>query len=333
MPKVSPRELVSAVLDAVQQSGWTGGLLSRVNENPRRFVVQEPTGEPREIWVYIWTLTPGGRPDRRTEYRIQRTGVTSPLPLNQDGLTLMLGYYPDLDMFAGFDVSRKRQFSPGSPSAYIDISAIHQGLQHGLAFNPDNDGVIAIGVRPDQFMNYALNAEALHREGADASMLPVLSRAASLEPIAAAELEALPAERRRVVQTISRLSREASFRQQVINAYGSRCAVTRTQLRLVDAAHILPVGAPGSIDHVTNGIALSPTYHRAFDNGLIFLAEDFTMRINPAKVVTLDTMRLTQGLEAFSSPLGRIHLPADTHQRPLIRLIRQANKYRLIPAI
>ena len=29
-------------------------------------------------------------------------------------------------------------------------------------------------------------------------------------------------------------------------AYDQRCAVTRIQLRLVDAAHILPVGAEGS---------------------------------------------------------------------------------------
>jgi putative restriction endonuclease len=54
-------------------------------------------------------------------------------------------------------------------------------------------------------------------------------------------------------------------------AYGNRCAVTRVQLRLVDAAHILPVGTTGSADHVRNGIALSPTYHRAFDAGLIYL--------------------------------------------------------------
>jgi len=57
----------------------------------------------------------------------------------------------------------------------------------------------------------------------------------------------------------------------VRNAFMPRCAVTRIQLRLVEAAHILPVGAPGSIDHVCNGLALSPTFHRAFDDALIYL--------------------------------------------------------------
>jgi len=53
------------------------------------------------------------------------------------------------------------------------------------------------------------------------------------------------------------------------------------QLRLVDAAHILPVHTEETIDDVRNGIALSPTYHRAFDGGLIYLDENYAMRINP----------------------------------------------------
>jgi putative restriction endonuclease len=305
-------------------------LLSAARRNPRRFLLQPPAGDPVEAWVYIWTLTHGGRANRPDEYRIQRTTVTSPLPLNPQGLTLLLGYYEDLDIIAGFDIVRKRVFTEGSPSVYIDINTVRQALQDGLAFHRDDDGVIAIGVRPDQFMNYALNAEAFHREGADAAALPIFNRAAALEPIPDAELQALPPDRQRVVQTISRLSRDASFRQQVLQAYGNRCAVTRMQLRLIDAAHILPVGAPGSIDVVNNGICLSPTYHRAFDHGLIYLAEDFTMRINPARVEMLRALSLLQGLDTISAPLGRIHLPADPRQRPAARMIRQANRFRQI---
>jgi putative restriction endonuclease len=59
------------------------------------------------------------------------------------------------------------------------------------------------------------------------------------------------------------------------------------QLRLVDAAHILPVGAVDSTDDVQNGVALSPTYHRAFDNALIFLDENLVMKINPSKELQL----------------------------------------------
>lgn len=102
------------------------------------------------------------------------------------------------------------------------------------------------------------------------------------------------------------------------------------RLRLVDAAHILPVGAPGSADDVRNGIALSPTYHRAYDNGLIYLDENFEMRINVRKQDELTRVRLHGGIETFKGPLGRIHLPPDKRQWPGASFIAKANRFRRI---
>jgi putative restriction endonuclease len=103
------------------------------------------------------------------------------------------------------------------------------------------------------------------------------------------------------------------------------------QLRLIDAAHILPVGAEESIDQVTNGICLSPTYHRAFDRALIYLDESLNMQINPAKEKELITHRLDGGLKDFKAYLGkRIHLPADRNQWPKGEFIHAANEFRRI---
>jgi putative restriction endonuclease len=102
------------------------------------------------------------------------------------------------------------------------------------------------------------------------------------------------------------------------------------QLRLVDAAHILPVGAPGSTDHVRNGIALSPTYHKAFDNGLIYLDTDYQMRLNEGLLHILQRLNLAGGLDAFRAPLGRVFLPPDQQQRPAADFVRRANKFRQI---
>ena len=137
-------------------------------------------------------------------------------------------------------------------------------------------------------------------------------------------------DRQRVVVEISRLSRDARFKQRVLFAYGNRCAVTRVQLRLVDAAHILPVGAPGSSDAVTNGLSLSPTYHRAYDSGLIYLDESCRMRLNEARLQVLQTLNLALGIEWFREPLGEIFLPPDPKQRPSPDLIRKANEFRQI---
>jgi putative restriction endonuclease len=330
MPAIKSNELVDAILDAFQDSGTSGILLSSPSRHPRRFLIQTEMGGI-EIWVFAWTLTHGGRPSLPNEYRIQMTTVSSPLLLNPKGYTVLLGYEPNLKMFAGFDLGRHQHFSTGSPSIQVDIASIHKALQDGLAFDKKGNNEIAVGIRPDQLVNYIANANELHRLGSSAAMYGLLTKASALEKIDERELMKLPKERRRIVSTVNRLSRIASFRQQVLTAYGNRCAVTRMQLRLIEAAHILPVGAEGSTDVVQNGIALSPTFHRAFDNGLIFLDENLKMRINPAKELQVVTLKLDGGLPELRGFLDkRIHLPPDKRQWPESNIIRKAINYRRI---
>lgn len=256
------------------------------------------------------------------------TAVRPPLALNPNGPTVLLGYEPGLEMFAGFDLTRHRTFTEGSPSVQIDIDALRSALQNGLAF----DGEIAVGIRHDMFLAYCENSASLHQTGATPVGAALLNQASSGAKLAVRDLRRLTQERQRVVREVSRLSRSANFRQQVLLAYDHRCAITRMQLRLVEAAHILPVAAgPTSIDDVTNGIALSPTYHVAFDRGLIFLDEQYAFRLNDDLAQRLRSQSVSAGLAEFARTLGRVHLPPDRRQWPDRRLIRQANRFRNIP--
>jgi len=89
--------------------------------SPRQFRVIPPDGDPFTVWIYIWTVTHGGYPRSTEEFRIQMTGVRSPLALNPDsnGFTILLGWDPNLRVFAGFDISRHRVFTTGSPSCRL----------------------------------------------------------------------------------------------------------------------------------------------------------------------------------------------------------------------
>lgn len=332
MPAVPPKVLVNAILDAIQQSGGTAIYMSGVDHiHPREFLVQH-LDRSFSLWVYIWTLTHGGRTSLPNEYRIQMTSVQSPLPLNSDGYTVLLGYYPDLGVFAGFDLRRHRVFTTGSPSVQLSIEALHEALQYGLAFRMKTNQEIAVGIRPDQMLTYALNAEAFHAYGSEAQTLKLLQKASQSQKITQEDIGVLSTERRKVVSTLVTYSKEANFRQQVLTAYDHRCAVTRAQLRLVDAAHILPVPAPESSDHVTNGLALSPTMHRAYDNCLIYLDSDYYVRLNDEKAGELSKLGLVAGITQLKSLLNiTIHLPADQNQWPKVKFIKRANEYRRIP--
>jgi putative restriction endonuclease len=103
-------------------------------------------------------------------------------------------------------------------------------------------------------------------------------------------------------------------------------------MRLVNAAHILPVPVTGSIDHVTNGIALSPTMHLVYDTCLIYLDENYFMRINKEKASELVALNLSAGLDQLKKYMdAKIHLPANKKQWPEPQFIKEANKHRLIP--
>lgn len=92
-------------------------------------------------------------------------------------------------------------------------------------------------------------------------------------------------DRSRVSYLGSRVVRERIFRQVVLRAYDSRCAVTGLKLingggrAEVQAAHIRPVEASGP-DIVSNGIALSGTAHWMFDRGLISLDDDLSILVS-----------------------------------------------------
>ena len=213
----------------------------------------------------------------------------------------------------------------------ISLSALLAARNFGWGFYTNQYNEIAVAFKPAEFVNYMQNAATLHAEGARA--VGVLNRVVRLEAVPAPEIEALPGPRKRIVEMVSRLARAANFRNQVVSAYEQRCAVTRVQLKLIDAAHIFPVEVPGSTDSVRNGICLSPTYHRAFDHALIYLTPDLKMKLNPAKLDKLKALNLAGGLDYFRHHLDQeIFLPANPLQRPAVEYIRKANAFRGIAA-
>ncbi|MYD91589.1 MAG: HNH endonuclease [Caldilineaceae bacterium SB0662_bin_9] len=331
MPAARPQVIVNAVIDAIQQSGSVTAYVSEsLRTHPRKFAVSY-LGQTYSLWLYIWTLTHGGRVSLPNEYRIQMTSVASPLDRNPNGLTALMGYCPDLKMFAGFDLKKHCIFTEGSPSVQIDIAAIYEARQSGLSFAAKDSNEIAIGVRPDHFWFYCLNADNLHLHGVEDNLAAILTKVIEIEEVPQQEITELVAERKQIVEKVHRYSRSAKFRRQVMSAYGNRCAVTGMQLRLVDAAHILPVTSDGSSDHVTNGIALAPTFHRAYDTCLIYLDENFVMKLNEEKIEELVTDDLGGEIHQFRSFLDKtIYLPVDMSQRPRLEYIAMANRHRRI---
>jgi putative restriction endonuclease len=80
--------------------------------------------------------------------------------------------------------------------------------------------------------------------------------------------------------------RGAAFKRKIPELYDHRCAITGLRVQnsravnLIDACHIVP-WADSYNDTITNGIALCPNMHRAFDRGLISIADDLRVLVSP----------------------------------------------------
>jgi putative restriction endonuclease len=120
---------------------------------------------------------------------------------------------------------------------------------------------------------------------------------------------------RRIEQIlVNRKIRDASFREKVIEAYESTCAITG--MRMVNgggrveaqAAHIWSV-QDGGPDVVQNGIALSATVHWLFDRHLITLTDDFGLLVSHNRVPS-------ELQSLFKNQLKQIRLPRNRNQWP-----------------
>jgi len=82
-----------------------------------------------------------------------------------------------------------------------------------------------------------------------------------------------------------RILRSHIFRKAVLYVYDKQCAISGLKIEsskqtlLVDACHIVPF-AKTYDDTIHNGIALSPTFHRAFDSGLIAISNNFKVLVH-----------------------------------------------------
>jgi hypothetical protein len=241
------------------------------------------------------------RPDNERRVQTTRPGDSDFLVVPNTS-TLLLGYEPDEDVYAAWDLHLRRwtRNPPGhpngspvaSPSAQTRQSKLDEAQRAGIAFHVHpvderlQDGATqereetVANFRPDHFGAYLtwLN--------------PRLVPTGQSPPARAFK--------RHHVAT-QRLARDARFAKTVIDAYGERCCFCGFGAGIIEAAHVRPV-ADGGPDTVTNGIGLCPTHHRLFDKGFILIspgalavtANDQLMRTR--KVPARDRQRVAEGI-------------------------------------
>lgn len=284
-----------------------------------------------KVKIYIWNITQGGYPRSALEYRIQ-------VKLNRGGgifepeagwILLILGWWEDGQVFAGFDYRMHQGRVAWSASFQIRLEALENASINGFSPYDKGNGEIAVAFRPEYFIEYATHVTAFHSFGESRPDYDILEAISTHQIVNDQDLERVPPQRRTALRTIRQSLRDHSFSNRVLTAYGNRCAFCDVQLKLIEAAHILPVSYDGSTDETCNGIALCALHHKAYDKTLLTFNQRYQIIHNEEKMMLLRQIGHDGGMDRFLRDLKRlINVPPDGRDRPFIQYVIDANRMR-----
>jgi putative restriction endonuclease len=122
--------------------------------------------------------------------------------------------------------------------------------------------------------------------------------------------------RRQYITTVTqRRLHQESFRQRVLQAYQTQCAMCRLRhVELLEAAHILPDGHPQGEPIVPNGLALCKLHHAAFDRHILGVRPDLIIEVRADILREVDGPMLKYGLQEMQD--RKIMVPHTDRLRP-----------------
>lgn len=321
-------DLLDIIIQAIRDDGWNAIYLSEPKFHPFRLKIYQGD-ESYNIRIYIWNLTHGGGPARPVdEYRIQITGVNQ-FEREIGGKTLILGWWKEGEVFAGFDYNKHIGSLGFSPSIQIREEALRKAHINGIAPWTKDNQEIAIAFRPDFFVEYLRNLESLHSFGESGYDMEVLSELTN-DPntVNDIQISTVNEERQVAITNVRKKIRDISFKSRVLTSYSNRCAFCSIQLKLIEAAHIIPVQHNGT-DETSNGVALCVLHHRAYDRSLVTFNSSYQIAYNEKEFDKLKEIGLDGGADRFVRDLRAvINLPPAINDRPHVEYIQLANNLR-----
>jgi len=115
---------------------------------------------------------------------------------------------------------------------------------------------------------------------------------------------------------------QAHFRRDILTAYAQRCCICELRERpLLDAAHIVPDRLPEGVPEVRNGLAMCPTHHRAYDQNLVLVTEQYRVEVQRDRLLHASSEATKRTLVDFDG--RRIWLPREKQLRPAPEFLRR----------
>jgi hypothetical protein len=253
------------------------------------------------------------------ERRFQNPGKGRPMSAPEGYLPLLLGIWEqgERPVLVGMEAEARLGRSTRQ-SLFIPLWLLEQAATSGWSEHHSTSGERIIWFHPALLPAYI---EA-RRSGLslEPEQVADISEASGL----VAPPEETAAERAR--RGVFSLVRRAGFGQDVVKAYGGRCALCGLNFGLVEGAHIYPVRAPSSPDKVWNGLALCGNHHAAFDHHLLWIEpSDRSVKIHPAMLSAVQEDETTRQFVQVTLP--QLRHPESRRDVPRAEMFRKRYEF------
>lgn len=126
--------------------------------------------------------------------------------------------------------------------------------------------------------------------------------------------------RRYLTATVRRRLHQHAFRERVLAAYRSQCAMCRLRHNeLLDASHIVPDKDELGEPRVDNGLALCKIHHAAFDRHILGVTPEYRILVREDVLREVDGPMLRYGLQQLHD--SQIVVPRRANLRPRPELL------------
>jgi putative restriction endonuclease len=320
------KDLKYLLIDSLKQYSEDVTYIS--GNNPYTFNINKKT-----IHIFIHNVHESGsgrtNPD---ECRIQVNKTPNFLAAKSSGKpVLFFGFFADENIFTAWNpfIQTERINTKKTISLYSRFSVQKKAAKQGLAIYKDSDSQVIISFKPEYLGLYIDNFTEMHLSD-EQTLLALIKKSNTSEETEKDLGDLIHINRKKFTVTHKRFKRDSAFKERINEVYGGRCAICGIQLELVEAAHIIPHSHEKGTDDIKNGICLCALHHKAFDNGLIYIVQNYTIKINNEKVEYLEKIHRDGGITKFKALQleEKIKLPSSYIYNPSKEFIKIANQIR-----
>jgi putative restriction endonuclease len=353
-------DLSKILIESFEKGGSFATLRKSMAEdpkaNPRLVLTCEPDEPVQEFRISVWQFgfRLGSFQQSTRCFRIGPPYDRRILEWTPE--TFLLGYEPEMNLFAGFNPQQHLSVcldhflyaldhcskAPSAEYVEVEDNILEKAAETGFWVDKSKNGKIVVAFWPEMLPFYTKFAGDIYDYACDEKILEVLQHSLRTRGLPKLKEGMLDPAQTNFVLRITKEHADANFKTRVKRAYNYTCALSGMQLRLIDAAHILRASHEESNDEISNGIVLQPTLHRAMDTRIIYPVYlgygRYAFRLNRDKACALANKKYGAGIEGLKTIIKYLdknipsqRLPEEQNNHPSKIMINKANIDRKIP--